>query len=373
MRKFLLASALQGAPIGLGYASFSYIVMIWLKQAGLTNTEVSFGRLLLLPILLHTLPLRLLGTKHLTLNMSFGLLCSGALLSALGEISLYFLLVGAFVGCYGMGLFECFWGQMCSQQKAGREAFVSSYVLGYRLSSLLGKGGCVFLASFVSWPAVYVCIFFLFYALYVSIKQFSSDSVVLLDPWGREWPRLLKHIKAKEWFIIIFFMLPDSFFEAMIVPYWMDAGVTLLHIGLAKGGVASLGALFGITTSVWIFNKGVSLKRYILMLLPFNIVVHLLPLFFLYKPSFFWIYIVSFFAHMGHGLMKSGYFIYITRFIVNASQYEFMSIITYVASILGCFSGFLYEVLGLSWTRFLVAVALLNFLTFALLWKSRDT
>ena len=364
----------HGFPVGLGYAGFGYFVAIWLKQAGCSNVVVPLSKVLLLPLLLRTFPLSFCGVKKVTLNQGMALCCFGLCCCFFSNGSPWFLCFGAFVGCFGMSLFEVFYGHKCSKRylcPALRNKFVGGYYVGYRCSGLFAKGVCVYIASFLGWQIPYLCALVVLACVWIFLKNVSRETFAHLDAFWPTLKGLKKTLSISEIMTLLFCLIPDSFFEALIIPFWMDHGISLTHIAFAKGGCATVGAVCGASFSVWSIRK-LGLFRFFYMVVPVNFFFHLLPLGYLYTNSIAWVYITSLFAHVGHSMLTAAYHMYIVGLAKNARQFEVFSSVSYAVTMLSAFSGGLWALLGSSWTLFFCLVASMNVLTWWSLHRVKD-
>lgn len=354
-----------GFPIGLGYAGFSYFVTIWLKQAGYTNVVVTLGKALLLPLLLRTLPLSACGVKKITLNQGMALCCLGIISCLFSDGNPWLLCGGAFVGCFGMSFVEAFYGHLCAKRYSRpflRNRFVGGYYMGYRSSGLLAKGLCVYLAGIFGWQVPYLFVLIVLGGVWYYLTRISRESFTTLDSFLPTLRFLRKNISGTQIGVLLFCLIPDAFFEALIIPFWMDHNISLTHIALAKGGCAMTGAMVGASISVWSMQR-FGLFKFFKVVIPINLFFHLLPLCYLYSGTLVWVYVTSLFAHVGHSMLTAAYHMYVVGLSKSCRQYEIFASISYTVTFISALSGPLWALLGSSWVVYFCVVAATNIFT----------
>ena len=364
-RTWWLYAFSHGFPIGLGYAGFGHFVTIWLKQMGCSNIGVPLSKALLLPLLLRTLPFSACGIKKITLNQGMALCCIGLGGCLLSNGNPWLLCGGAFIGCIGMSFFEAFYGHRCTSRynrKSLRDQFVGVYYMGYRVSGLLSKGLCVYLAGFLGWQIPYLFLLIVLCGVWYFLAKASRDRTAKLDSFWPTLRDLWKKTSKVQMGVVFFCLIPDAFFEALIIPFWMDHHISLSHIALAKGVCASGGAIVGASIALWSVRK-IGLMPFFKTIIPINLFFHLLPLGYIYSQDIMWVYITSLFAHVGHSMLSAAYYMYIIRCVQNSREFEIFVSLSYVVTFISSLSGLLWALLGSSWVAFFCVVAAMNVFT----------
>ena len=375
-RKWWIFAGAHGFPVGLGYSGFNYFVIIWLKQLGFENSAVTLGKLLLLPLLLRTMPLRFFGVKSFSLRHSMVVLNVSFAACMLSFGNPWVLGIGSFAGCVGVALFEAFFGLYYTNRslESTRRSFMGGFFVGYRCSKLFSKGICVYVASLFGWSCAYGVLMLGGVLAWCVLDGAAQGRIVVGESFFSEIKKIKHLFTKRRFFVFIFCLLPDAFFECMIIPFWMDREVSLAHIALSKGVFSMGAALFGSSISLWFVKKG-SLIIFFKRVIPLNIILHTLPVFYDKNPHIAWVYVVSFAAQMGHSLLASAYYICVVGEVQNSRQYEIYLSGTYIVTFLSSLSGPLWGVLSGSWSAFFFVVAASNILTFLCLHEgvSRET
>ncbi|MCY4414527.1 MAG: hypothetical protein OXC30_06090 [Alphaproteobacteria bacterium] len=359
-----------GMPLGLGYNAFIRFLPIWLKQSDVENFWLSFTNLLVIPFILRSLPFAHIW-KSPTTAQSFLCIIGGAATVALATpANPTVLFLGAFVGCWGVTLIETANGAAClRQQHLGvRARFKSAMFMGYRVGGLISKSLCVLIASVWGWFASYSLVVCLLFGIW------------LLLIFSKKWNQSLNHepLDIKSFFtnkdyrtilLSAFFLFPDALFDTMLIPFWMDMQVSLTHIAWAKGLLATVGASFGILMALRHLKKK-SIREFFKIIIPWNIVSHMLPIFFTQSQNIIWVYVISCIAHISHGMLTCGYLVYMVSISKGWREYDLYLILWYLTIMLSFSAGPLLSLLNNSWTLFFIVVAQLNWVS---LWLLRST
>jgi len=133
------------------------------------------------------------------------------------------------------------------------------YIYGYRLGMLFSGGLALFLASKISWQAVYVVMVFaiLFLAIFTVFateskdKQFLHSKQNLASAWLFICRAYRDFLQKNNWhfvlLFIIFFKLTDAFAGSMIMPFLLDIGYSKQELAVVLktfGLFATLGGVF---------------------------------------------------------------------------------------------------------------------------------
>jgi len=362
--KWSLTLGLYGLPVGIGYNCFNYFVILWLKKMGVTNALVTLTKLLALPLLLRTAPLSFFGVRAISLHKSMAV-CVLALLICFwaGVGRVVPLISGAFLGCVGVCMFEAWYGSVCATYTIAhvKRRMLGVFFIGYRSGGVFAKGLCIYIAGVWGWHGSFLLILFVFVLLWWVMHRIGHkpqvEATSVFDAWKRIWN---KH-SSNQLFVLLFCLLPDAFFEAMIIPFWMDHHVSLKDLAIAKGGFAMLGALMGSLIALRFHSN--SPEKMFRKVIPINFIFHLLPILYIFYPINNLIHVISFFAHVGHAMLSSAYYVYIMGTVENSRQYEIFLSFSYAVTFLSAASGFFWDLLGQSWILFFIFVSAANWVT----------
>ena len=376
---------------GLPLLLTSKTLAIWLETYGLNYTSIGLFGLLHLPYTLKFLWAPLLDHVPLPfLQKALGQRRSWLCLTQITAIAGLFIMANldpllnlkAFVAC----------GFLVTISAASQHVLLLAYqmeslksrnwgigegmsVFSYRMAILTGGAGALYLASFLSWQAVYILLSCLMFSglIAVLLIQESDQNDFQSNPSfakGKEWIRYAiigpfkDFISQKGWQAILIFMLiyrlPENLFGMMQTLFLLDLGFSYVEIG----SVAKTFGLFAAILGSFIGGYAIRLYGYKKTLF-WAALAHGLSCFpFLVQanigPSLSFLYVTIGIEHLFSGLALTAFFSYQLTCCSLRFAATQLALLTSFAEISKTFAPYLMGIVidSYGWTPFLILIIL---------------
>jgi PAT family beta-lactamase induction signal transducer AmpG len=226
-------------------------------------------------------------------------------------------------------------------------------VSAYRVALILGGGGIVALAARVSWSLLFAiaAAFLLFLAGAArAAPAVQRDAQARRDPIRGLVPWLRRPAAAAVLLFILTYKLGDAAMAPMVKPFWVDAEMTLVEIGMISTTLGITATIVGALIGGWLTSR-IGIFRGLWMLGLFQAISNLV-----YAGVAAWdlgragIYFASLFESFTGGLGTAAFLAFLMSICEKkhaATQYALLSaLFGFTRSIAGGFSGLGAESLG---------------------------
>jgi PAT family beta-lactamase induction signal transducer AmpG len=246
----------------------------------------------------------------------------------------------------------------------------STYIMGYRLGTLIGSSGAIYLSIYISWQSIY---------LLFSITSFIfSILIISISPDMKEPLNNQLYLKNKSWYeaiikpigggkfllIILIFLvlyrLADNFINVMINPFLLYAQFNEFEIATVSKGFGLVSSVAGSLVAGIFIGKNIYRSLYIFGLIHFA--AHLLFIMQAeIKYNIILLYSVIGFESFTGGMTMAAYIALITSLCkgpYSGTQYSFLSSMMGVSrAFCPAFSGYIVYYSG--WTKFFIFTSIL--------------
>lgn len=407
----VLSAGVFGLPLGLLFVFLLSTLQIWFKEAGLSNTAIGFLALSTLPNALKFLWAPLIDHFQLPLlgkifgrRRSWGIFFQGGLvvlLLIMGTLSpktdlpliTGLMVLISFFGASQEIVLDAYRIELLSPNLTSTGT--TANVLGYRLGSIIGSAGALYIASYWGWFWV-----FLVMALIISLslcllllapeplpegpnlmqerKTKALDFLVSHKNYSRKLAQGLawlyaavlgpfsEFIKRKAWLqillIILFFRTGDNLINNMANIFYLDLGFSVIDI-------ANVTKVFGIVATIIgsLLGGYFSKKKGILQGLFISGLLHAFSNLMFVVQTYHGHNIELLYASIAlenitGGMTTAAFVIYIsslTHRSFTGTQYAFLSALWYLSTNLGSFGGWLTD--HMPWNIYFILTFLLAF------------
>lgn len=407
----VLSAGFFGLPLGLLFVFMLSSLQIWFKEAGLSNTVIGFLALSTLPNALKFIWAPFIDhfqipilSKRWGRRRSWGILFQGGLiinLLLLGVLSpktdlpliTVLMILISFLGASQEIVLDAYRIELLNPNLTSPGT--TANVLGYRVGTIIGSAGALYLASYWGWFWVFFAmalIIFLSLCLLLTAptlppnesnlvhertkkaldflltkKTFSHKTALglawlyaaVLGPFS-------EFVKRKSWVlifsIILFFRLGDNLINNMANIFYLDLGFSVIDIANVTKvfGVAATitGSLIGGYLSK---QKGVLRGLFLAGLLhAFSNLMFVIQTYFGYNIEL--LYVAIALENITGGMTTAAFVIYIsslTHRSFTGTQYAFLSALWYLSTNLGSCGGWIAD--HVTWHTYFIITFLLAF------------
>lgn len=400
-----------GIPQGTVFVLLLSSTQVWLNDAGISKTTIGLFALASLPHALKFLWAPLIDhtelpffSKVLGRRRSWAVLAQCGLIISLillgmtdpktdfSEMVLFLVCVSFFAATQEIVL-DAYRIEIIPPREKGYAYGVTSYVLGYRLGTILGGAGALYIASFYGWFWVYA-VTTLWIALPSFILLFGPDPKPIETDLMKERQKkalsFLKHhknlhgrrarilawlygavvgpfsefTKRQDWLLIFFLILclklGDSLIQNMANIFYLDTGYTKIEI-------ANVTKFFGVIATIFggIIGGMISSRLGLIRGLLVCGVVHALSnMMFIVQSNYGAEIALLYFSiaveNVTGGMNTAAFIAYLSSLChksFTGTQYALLSAIWYLSTNLGAIGGYIAD--NVSWqTYFIFAVAM---------------
>lgn len=415
----IISVGILGMPMGLLFVLVMSTLQIWLAQSGLSKTTIGLFafaampnalKFLWAPIIDHVrLPVlsKILGRRRswafvFQIGLMISLLGLGATNPAenLGSM-IFFLVLVSFFGASQEVVLDAYRIEILTPSEYG--IGVTSNVLGYRIGTIVGGAGALYIAAFYGWFFAYA-VMVLCILLSTFVILFNSEPETLESDLMKErqekareflksrqlqgfFAKILAWIygavigpfseftRRKDWlwiiFLILVFRLGDNLINNMANVFYLDIGFTIIEIANVTKFFGVIATIIGGILGGMISNRMGFLRSLLLVGILHTLSNTMFIVLSSYGPQVDLLYVAIALENTTGGMSTTAFVTYLSSLChksFTGTQYALLSALWYLSTNLGAFGGFIAD--HVTWTHYfeitictaLPGLAILSFL-----------
>lgn len=425
LNRRILSVGILGMPLGLLFVLVMSTLQIWLTQAGLSKTSIGLFAFAAMPNALKFLWAPMIDhvrlpflSRYLGRRRSWALFFQGGLMISLLSLGftnpsenigpvIFFLTLVSFFGASQEIVLDAYRIEILKPKEYG--IGITANVLGYRIGTLIGAAGALYIAAFYGWNYAYMamvlCIFLSFLVILFNPEPEVLTSDLMRDRQEKALEFLHAHKKMhgffakmlawiygavigpfsefmqrKDWGLIVclilLFRFGDNLINNMANVFYLDIGFTIIEIANVTkifGVCATIigGGIGGFLSSRWGFLRS----------LLFAGIVHTISngMFIIISqsgPNVDLLYMAIALENVTGGMSTTAFVTYLSSLChksFTGTQYALLSALWYLSTVLASFGGFIAD--HTTWTLYfsITIFAALPGLSILSLLKIRET